>query len=409
MMLINVPLKYLIPIISLSIGILLSVLYSWNNASQRFEQVKKDELNKSRIIGSRIANEIEKKQLYQHNNRGELTRLISYYVVDNLSDVEIIDKNNHLVFKTPPIGQRIFLTRPYQKKQVLDNLKINRIVHQFYLTNFNHKNIFFEDSNHIIHLFLPIKMSAQTDNILSRHQGALFLSFDISDQYHDVKHLVFTSSIKFIFIMALITFVLYLLIYYLVIKKLILLDNTAQKIKNGDYSIRMKVSGNNEISAVMSTLNSMASQIEQHHKKMQDTVKEAVEEKDKQQNILLMQSRFAAMGEMIGNIAHQWRQPLNALSLVIGNIADAQRFNKLDESFIKKSTTKSYKLINKMSTTIDDFRNFFEPDKIKTDFNINTTVNDTLLLLDETFKYHQINIEKKLVEDTMRMNFRMLF
>ena len=75
------------------------------------------------------------------------------------------------------------------------------------------------------------------------------------------------------------------------------------------------------------------------------------------------------MGEMINNIAHQWRQPLNLLGMNIQCLSllyDTDKFSKESLETIVKDTMA---LTRHMSQTIDDFRNFFKPDKEKTDFN----------------------------------------
>jgi len=109
-----------------------------------------------------------------------------------------------------------------------------------------------------------------------------------------------------------------------------------------------------------------------------------------QERMLIQQSRLAAMGEMIGNIAHQWRQPLNALGLLLANIKDAHDFHELDAAMIEQSTAKGKQLINKMSTTIDDFRNFFKPNKEKTPFSLNRGIADTLEILSASLRNNNI-------------------
>jgi len=115
-----------------------------------------------------------------------------------------------------------------------------------------------------------------------------------------------------------------------------------------------------------------------------------------QEQILINQSKHAAMGEMIGNIAHQWRQPLNALGLVLQNIEFAYHTDDLNDEFVNKSISKSKTLITSMSKTIDDFRNFFIPNKEKNKFFISKTISSALLLIEETLKSHSINIKNEI-------------
>jgi C4-dicarboxylate-specific signal transduction histidine kinase len=117
---------------------------------------------------------------------------------------------------------------------------------------------------------------------------------------------------------------------------------------------------------------------------------EALREKER---MLIQQSRQAAMGEMIGNIAHQWRQPLNTLGLYtqrLGFYYGQPIFNK---EFLDTSVAKSMEIIQHMSKTIDDFRNYFKPDKEMIDFNAREVVKNTLSLLEGSFQNPKISIE----------------
>ena len=125
---------------------------------------------------------------------------------------------------------------------------------------------------------------------------------------------------------------------------------------------------------------------------LEQRVAEEVEKNMAQERLLIQQSRLAAMGEMIGNIAHQWRQPLNALGLILANIKDAHQFNELDTALIEKSAAKGRQLVEKMSSTIDDFRNFFRPNKEKSAFSLNDAVREALEILSASFKNNSIRV-----------------
>ena len=137
--------------------------------------------------------------------------------------------------------------------------------------------------------------------------------------------------------------------------------------------------------------------LDESNKMLAQKVAEAVEESHQKDMVMMRQSRFAEMGEMIGNIAHQWRQPLNALNLLLSNVQDAYEYNELDKEYLYQRISKGKHLIRKMSTTIDDFRNFFRPDKDKEEFALNQAVEDVLSLVDASFKYHNIavRVEKR--------------
>ncbi|MEA3354043.1 MAG: cache domain-containing protein [Campylobacterota bacterium] len=129
--------------------------------------------------------------------------------------------------------------------------------------------------------------------------------------------------------------------------------------------------------------------------------KKTLEKESKQKDsILIQQSKMAAMGEMIGNIAHQWRQPLNALSLTVQKIKMYHDNGKLDDEMMEKSITKSKTLIKKMSSTIDDFRDFFRVDKQKAPFNIKQAIEETIELLDASLKNNNIKVDISTLKDT---------
>jgi len=112
-------------------------------------------------------------------------------------------------------------------------------------------------------------------------------------------------------------------------------------------------------------------------------------QKDK---MLFQQSKMASMGEMIGNIAHQWRQPLNALSITNSHLVKKYKDNSLNDEFVEKFSTKSKNLIQKMSSTIDDFRNFFSPNKEKENFLLSDAIDSAIGFVDDSFKSNDIKL-----------------
>lgn len=91
----------------------------------------------------------------------------------------------------------------------------------------------------------------------------------------------------------------------------------------------------------------------------------------KDKNALLMhQSKFAAMGQMLATIAHQLKQPLNALKISLYNIEDYHTFKENDENYLNTLLKSNHKYIDKMAETIDDFKFFFKPQNKDAKFNI---------------------------------------
>ena len=124
-------------------------------------------------------------------------------------------------------------------------------------------------------------------------------------------------------------------------------------------------------------------------------------ELEKQQNetILINKSKLASMGEMIGNIAHQWKQPLTHLSYIIMNLKAAYENDKLDKKYLEKKTDEANKQIEFMSHTIDDFRNFFKISKQKEEFSLIECINESINLLNESFKSLDIKLNFNYTEN----------
>jgi signal transduction histidine kinase len=108
--------------------------------------------------------------------------------------------------------------------------------------------------------------------------------------------------------------------------------------------------------------------------------------------MLIQQSRQASMGEMIGNIAHQWRQPLNTLALLVQELEFEFEDRTLDSAGVRDFAAQMLGVIDRMSTTIDDFRDFFKPNKEKVTFSVEATVLTTLSFVEAAFKSHSIEI-----------------
>jgi signal transduction histidine kinase len=126
--------------------------------------------------------------------------------------------------------------------------------------------------------------------------------------------------------------------------------------------------------------------------------KEVIRNREKDQ-IMYQHARLAAMGEMIGNIAHQWRQPLNALTILIQSFGTKSMAGKLDQEFIDKQVDEGLRLADQMSNTIEDFRNFFSPHRDREYFSLVKSLNDTLELVEFFCKDEHIDIKILAKED----------
>ncbi len=123
---------------------------------------------------------------------------------------------------------------------------------------------------------------------------------------------------------------------------------------------------------------------------LEKRVDEEVVKNRQKDYMLIQQGRQAAMGEMIGNIAHQWRQPLTTVALLIQNLHETYSFGEFTKEFMDKTIEQVLQVIQHMSRTIDDFRCFFKPDKDKVVFLPGDVIRKTISFVEPSMKYQNI-------------------
>ncbi|CAA6816005.1 MAG: Unknown protein [uncultured Sulfurovum sp.] len=131
-----------------------------------------------------------------------------------------------------------------------------------------------------------------------------------------------------------------------------------------------------------------------------------LDEKKEQQELLVHQSKLASMGEMIGNIAHQWKQPLTYLSYNFMNLREAQKRNLLDNTYLNKKLDKANAQLEFMSHTLDNFKDFYLPNKEKKLFSIKKATYETLEIMTYQFEQHNIEVAIDVREDIKLFSYK---
>jgi ABC-type amino acid transport substrate-binding protein/signal transduction histidine kinase len=116
------------------------------------------------------------------------------------------------------------------------------------------------------------------------------------------------------------------------------------------------------------------------------------------ENLLIQQSKMASLGEMIGNIAHQWRQPLSLISTAASGMKLQKEFDQLDDKTFNETIDNITNTTMFLSQTIDDFQNYLKEDKIKKEFDVNSSINKIFSMLQGSFRNHDINMILELNE-----------
>ncbi|MCF6172331.1 MAG: ATP-binding protein [Campylobacteraceae bacterium] len=159
--------------------------------------------------------------------------------------------------------------------------------------------------------------------------------------------------------------------------------------------------------------NSLENRVQEKTKELQELnkslkikIQEEVKKSREKDEIMFRQSRLAAMGEMIGNIAHQWRQPLNAISLIIQSFQTKRMLGvEIDDEFINTQVKEGSLLAQNMSKTIDDFRNFFSPNKKSELFSVKENIQKSIEILNGYYLKNSIHINLVCKQDFKILGF----
>lgn len=131
------------------------------------------------------------------------------------------------------------------------------------------------------------------------------------------------------------------------------------------------------------------------YEKQRNKIEKELREKD---ILLIQQSKMAAMGEMIDNIAHQWKQPLNTISTSASGIKLQEELDILNNDTLVKEMDTISASTRYLAETIDDFRNFFNTNKTKTEFSLEDCINRVLLLVNSKLRNRDIEVIKNIEE-----------
>ncbi len=217
------------------------------------------------------------------------------------------------------------------------------------------------------------------------------------EKENEIKELNLSNEKKFRNIMI----IAFLLVLSLVIIIFVILIKRNKATKKNEAKVHEIIRRNNkELSKKNEKLTKQKDKLKEQEDKLKDInfkltekVKEEVEKSREKDHILAIKSRQAAMGEMIGNIAHQWRQPLNSIGLIIQDVEDAYEYKELNKEYLHNSVSEMMEIIKYMSQTIDDFRSFFKPDREKLKFNVKNNIGKSVSLLMATFKNNNIDLK----------------
>jgi len=234
------------------------------------------------------------------------------------------------------------------------------------------------------------------DPITHQLQATLIISY--SNNFVDELHTKLFMQLIFLSLFALLIFSItywYFRKQFFVLRLLsnwmgnYSMDKTSEPFKsdNTNYEIMTITTSANKM---VETIDDYRCQMEQINNELEHRVENEISKRREKEQLLVQQSRLAAMGEMIESIAHQWRQPLNIIGLAVANLTMKRTLGLLENDEIDKNSAIINNNLAFMSNTIDDFRNFFNIDKECLSFDPAQPIEEVFALLGEQLRYSNI-------------------
>ncbi len=176
------------------------------------------------------------------------------------------------------------------------------------------------------------------------------------------------------------------------------LSEVVKKIGRGERDVKIEQESNDEVGELAKSFRDMFENLkkttasrDELEKEVEKRVKAQKELKEKDE-MLIAQSKQAAMGEMIGMIAHQWRQPISIISMAINNIMVDMELDELKEESVRECSSEILNETRYLSQTIDDFRNFFKPNKEKEVVLVQELYDDVNKLIGKSLENNNIEL-----------------
>jgi len=155
---------------------------------------------------------------------------------------------------------------------------------------------------------------------------------------------------------------------------------------------RQLIQEKNENNLLLQEISNKNAQLEQYNNHMQQLVKEEIKKNLEKQKMLELQTRYSQMGEIIGMITHQWKQPLNAISMMTNVLKLKQKNGAINTKLLNEKLDDILMQVGYMSQTVNDFQHFFNPIKDTIYFNAYDSIQSVLELVKSEYFHQNIDV-----------------
>ncbi len=159
-----------------------------------------------------------------------------------------------------------------------------------------------------------------------------------------------------------------------------------------------------ESAGAAKSISRLRSMIEELSVNMDERIREEVKKRLLEERFLLHESNVAFMEELAGNIAHQWRQPLNIIGLTVQKLQFDFERKEVGEGYVSEMVNEVLETVKQMSRTLQNFRDFMQIDRKRQQFNLKDSLRSVLSFLDGSMKSAGISVTVHADEEDMMLN-----
>lgn len=162
---------------------------------------------------------------------------------------------------------------------------------------------------------------------------------------------------------------------------------------NGTLSKHSVMTDITDLKLTEEKLRKQKQQLEELNATLEKRVQEEVEKNREKDIIMIQQNRQAALGEMLDHIAHQWKQPLNAISFIVQDVELTYSCGDLDDLYVNETVRRTMDLLDHMVHTIEVFRDFYRPDKERAAFRVKDSIDGALSFIAPALRFQSIEVD----------------
>ncbi len=339
-----------------------------------------------------------------------ITNNISKIIINSsFQDIHISLKNDKKLRKKIEQNIEVFITNKYRYIYVLDKEDKNKDIFRFLLDGAKNN----EDKSEFLEEYIPSNIEI-INKIYKTKKATYFKHNDIKNLWITyLKPIIVNNEVQAIIVVdfslethseivkflenldnSLVTILFFSFIIFIVILGFSYLDKKREKVKI-DLFNKLKYT-NKALKEKTKEANSKSKKILEFNKTLEQKVEDELAKNREKDKHMLEQSRLAQMGEMLSMIAHQWRQPLSAISATSNAINLKAKLNKLDEESAISLSQNISDYSQHLSLTINDFRDFFKSNKQKEETTFTEIIKSVLGIIELSINTKNIKLVKKL-------------